>query len=378
MSRTSPLLPALTAALLLPLLATACSLSPSGAPSPTATSVPATPTEAPSPSPTPTTGPTPTPVDVFSIVIAPPSEPNAAAPLDIPTYDGSGQPVHPKVLYFADGWNGHRYWMSYEPYPGNDSRLENPSIVVSDDGIAWYEPEGIVNPVSGLPPTFNNGAHYSDGQLLMRGDVMELWFRDNYGQDPAREADIDGARIDRIVSTDGIHWTKPEVMLPADGIKVILSPVVLFENDEYVLWYVNFDNTLYRRTSKDGTTWTKEQATDLKVTGYRLWHQDIIHTSLGYEIVFDARAWDGTSNNLSHQELFYAMSPDGIHFTKGVKIITYKDSVSGLDNESIYRSSLVVTPDGYRLYYSARSLEKQWHVFLSQGPTISTLKGLGR
>ena len=30
----------------------------------------------------------------------------------IPTYDGSYQLTHPKVLYFPQGWNGYQYWMS--------------------------------------------------------------------------------------------------------------------------------------------------------------------------------------------------------------------------------------------------------------------------
>lgn len=41
---------------------------------------------------------------------------NAKRHLDIPTYEGSGQMTHPKVLYMPDygkeytnGWNGYKY-----------------------------------------------------------------------------------------------------------------------------------------------------------------------------------------------------------------------------------------------------------------------------
>ncbi len=349
---------------------------PTATPRPTATPS-AAPTATPSPEPTasPTPTPVPTPVDVFSLRIEPPAAPNADVPLAIPSYDGSGQVTHPKVLYFPDGWNGYKYWMAYTPYPHNDDTLENPSIAASQDGVAWVVPAGVVNPVSGLPPTYANEAHYSDPHLLMDGDVMELWFRHNYTQDPALSADVDCPRILRITSTDGVHWTEPEVMLDRVGRNVRLSPVVLLDESGYTMWYTGFDNKLYRLTSPDGKTWSKEAGTDLKFAGYRLWHQDILRTDLGYEIVFCARAYDGTSLNLSHQELFYAMSPDGIHFTKPVRIMTYKNRSGFLDDESIYRSSLVKTPDGYLLYYSARNTEKAWHIFLSRGPTISTLKG---
>ena len=69
-------------------------------------------------------------------------------------------------------------------------------------------------------------SHYSDGHLLMQGDIMELWFRHNGGQDPARNADNNGARILRMVSADGIHWSEPKEMIPKQGRKPLISPDV--------------------------------------------------------------------------------------------------------------------------------------------------------
>src|SRR5574344_906898 len=71
--------------------------------------------------------------------------------ITIPTYDKSNETTHPKVLYFENGFNGYKYWMVSTPYPGNDAYLENPSIVVSNDGVNFIEPPGIKNPVSGYP-----------------------------------------------------------------------------------------------------------------------------------------------------------------------------------------------------------------------------------
>ena len=352
--------------------------SPTAVPSPTpAPSPTATPSPTPSPSPTLTPSPAPTPVDVFSLTILPPENPNAARPLEIPTYDGKGQTTHPKVLYFPEKWQGWRYWMVHTPYPGCHNKVENPSIVVSQDGIHWTEPEGLVNPVSGLPPTFQNSAHYSDGHLLLREDTLELWFRHNGGQDPQRNADNDGAEILRITSQDGIHWTEPEVMLAKNGRKPYLSPIVMWEEGGYTMWYSAHDGRLYRRTSSDGKDWGPEEAADLAYPGYKVWHQDMISTDLGYEIVFCAKTDDGLRDNLQHQELFYAMSEDGLHFTEPVKILSYRDRGDALDNNSIYRASLVSTQEGYRLYYSAMNDRRQWHIFLSQGPSIAELTGYG-
>ena len=66
--------------------------------------------------------------------------PNAARPLITPTYDGSGEAVHPDILFFPNGWRGWEYWLVITPYPGDDTSKENPSILVSHDGITWREP----------------------------------------------------------------------------------------------------------------------------------------------------------------------------------------------------------------------------------------------
>lgn len=96
------------------------------------------------------------------------------------------------------------------------------------------------------------------------------------------------------------------------------------------------------------------------------------------KIIFCAKKDDGLKDNLQHQELFYAMSEDGVHFTKPVKIISYNPNKSALDNNSIYRASLVKTTDGYLIYYGAMSNNKQWHIFLSRGRTIAELSGYGK
>src|ERR1700750_1662651 len=46
-----------------------------------------------------------------------------------PTYDGSGQAVHPDIVAFDAPWHGARYWMTMTPYPKSNQHLENPSIL---------------------------------------------------------------------------------------------------------------------------------------------------------------------------------------------------------------------------------------------------------
>ena len=51
---------------------------------------------------------------------------NAPAPLVTPTYDGSGQVVHPDVVHVPGGWNGYEYWMGMTPYPNGNNDLREP------------------------------------------------------------------------------------------------------------------------------------------------------------------------------------------------------------------------------------------------------------
>ena len=109
---------------------------------------------------------------------------NADEPLFIPTYvEESDETCHPDVLYFPEGWNGWRYWMSHTPYPNTDIAYENPSIVVSNDGINWFEPDGIINPVADVyQGTDMNNNYNSDSHLFMShyGNTMNLiWRRKN-------------------------------------------------------------------------------------------------------------------------------------------------------------------------------------------------------
>ena len=71
------------------------------------------------------------------------------ARLDVPTYDGSGQVVHPDVLLEPG-----RLVMAITPYPYSDGRFENPSLVVSADGMA-FQAFG-TNPIVPPPPFDHN------------------------------------------------------------------------------------------------------------------------------------------------------------------------------------------------------------------------------
>lgn len=60
---------------------------------------------------------------------------NPTKNLNIETYDGGGEALHPKCLYFRENWEGFNFWMVLTPYKGMNEAIENPCIYTSDNGI---------------------------------------------------------------------------------------------------------------------------------------------------------------------------------------------------------------------------------------------------
>lgn len=144
----------------------------------------------------------------------------------IPTYDGSGQNVHPSVMDAAahgmTNWRGYRYWMGMTPYPLGQAGYENPSVVASHDGYTWVVPSGLTNPLEYGPSATN---YNSDTELLYdpAGDrLVLLW----------RRVDV-AARAERIRgawSADGVTWNAAGEILAVVGADTkaasLLSPAI--------------------------------------------------------------------------------------------------------------------------------------------------------
>ena len=230
----------------------------------------------------------------------------------IPTYDGSYQLTHPKILYFKNGWNGYKYWMSMTPYPHEADIYENPSIVVSNDGSTWIVPKGLKNPVSGLPNDVKTGGHYSDSHIVMHGSTMELWYRYNPSLVNKQKKRLPNNTINiyyRKTSKDGIHWSQPQKLLKSkDG---HLSLCINYEGGLYKTWYTSYKGILYYAQSRDAIKWSAPVRCLVPLPkGLKPYHQDIIKNGPKYYLLQTAeRASDYTF------QLFLLTSNDGIHFT---------------------------------------------------------------
>jgi hypothetical protein len=250
----------------------------------------------------------------------PPSAHTDPSILVVPTYDGSGQSVHPDLVEFPRGWNGARYWMAMTPYPNDSVKLENPSVLVSDDGYSLAVPPGVVNP---LVAPFGGKADYnSDPDLLYdasRGELV-LSYRVVKG----------GKNIIRIItSTNGRSWSEPRDAFsePSHG-AVSQSFVAAARSVQPMAWYVDagtkgcgapITRVMMRRATSVGNSlsfasWSEPIATDMAQPGYNIWHLKVryVPAKREYWALYAAYPTDG--RGCGGDDLFLAHSTNGVHW----------------------------------------------------------------
>ena len=141
--------------------------------------------------------------------------------------------VHdPSVLF--DGFE-YKMW-----YTGSDGSHRRIGYATSQDGIVWIKYAG--NPVLDL----GSSGSWDDSlilgpSVLFNGDQYELWYEGDDGSN---------RRIGYATSPDGIIWTKyhgnPVLGLGPSGTWDDTrgsGPSVLFDGDQYQLWYGGFDGS---------------------------------------------------------------------------------------------------------------------------------------
>lgn len=160
---------------------------------------------------------------------------NAIEPLNIPTYvKGDNSVVHPSVLYFKNKWNGYKYWMAMTPYTNTNNEYENPSIVVSNDGIEWIEPEGISNPIVQKPQEGFN----SDVNIFMDKNEEKMFCM-------WREVTANNRLIIKS-SINGVDWKDEKVIIDCTK-NDNASPCIIYEDGKYLLFSVDLSK---ERTDK--------------------------------------------------------------------------------------------------------------------------------
>ena len=288
---------------------------------------------------------------------------NAPTYLEVPTYDGSGQAVHPDVAFFPDGWRGYPYWMVMTPYPYDTGERENPSILVSGDGLSWAPPPGVENPLVPPPPCDHN----SDPDIVYNPDTDRLYLY--YTE--ARRSSSCGAgenenHVKLITSGDGVQWTAPQTVMSfdLDSSPFYVSPSVAYRDGVFHLWLASSENSFVHATSTDGVNWSPPEA--LSMTPMP-WHVDVayVEPEAEYWMLFVDSPDSGAN-------LRFARSEDGLNWSVCEAPVLRPGP--GWDNERVYRATFLYGGEGLlRVWYSARSQAAEWHI----GYTEGTYPGLG-
>ena len=265
---------------------------------------------------------------------------NSPLPLDIPTYEGSGQMTHPDILFFSSPWKGFRYWMVGTPYPDENSSYENPSILVSKDAVNWTVPEGLSNPL--VKPDIPN-SYLSDPDIIYhRSFGIRVYYR---------MVDEDYNRILFIESKNGKEWTQPSEIITLPNHQII-SPAVTLSKSKYVMYSVklldNYMGTVVeRRISKDGKSWSSPETVTVNNLNEEIWHLDAQYVSSRREFWLVLLTYPSSS-------LYVATGRDGLKFRAfSVPLLAKSENPNAWDSYSLYRSTFRVTNTGnFFLWYA--------------------------
>lgn len=277
---------------------------------------------------------------------------------------GEDQITHPKVISFKKKWNGYKYWMAYTPYPYAEQAHENPHVMVSNDLVTWYTKKYFKNPLDSVDEKTALKIYNSDTHLLYNPDTdrIECYWR--YVDDIKGEV-----IIYKRTTRDGIKWTEKEEFLKAKRKQTdYLSPVVMYENKKYLVWYVDRDKTVkYIEYDKNEKKWTTPRLIDIKYDSPLLsWHLDVIKTKKGFEAIL--AAFDSWQNR-GKMKLYYTNSEDNINWTKAEEILSSKDG-------GMYRSSILNLNDTYYVFYSEITKDNKRGVGMVYGTSIRNLNGI--
>lgn len=270
--------------------------------------------------------------------------------LTIPTYESSGQATHPAVLRVEGGWRGWRYWMAMTPLPDNDETFEDPSVLVSQDGVTWQLPPGGPDPVILASAT-------SDPELVYWDNRLYLFWRTS-GPGP-------GDAIHVTSTSDGVTWSGDTTILTGANTELLSPAVVRHPDGTWRLWAVNMTaspNTLRMWTATDPLgTWTGPTAcTATDPEGRDLWHCDVNWDGTAYRMLLTTC---GSGNSGDFSRLLLGSSTNATTWSFSGAVLTPPGG-SEFDSYSTgYHASGFLEQDRWRVWYGGQQVvTAEWHI----------------
>lgn len=272
----------------------------------------------------------------------------------MPTYEGSGETVHPDFAATPAWWpKSAAGYLAITPYPNGDATKENPSVF---EGAMnrWDVPRGAPNPVR-----FPGTGYFSDPDALFNADTREMWLY-------VRQ--VSGANTIRLLrSADGTTWSEPVTVAEGPEHTIVSPTIVRRSRDQWLMWSVNSGaagcsartTRVELRQSTDGFEWSPPRAVEVPspAAGLTPWHIDVqwIDERQEFWAVFNAK----DPFNCGTTAIYIATSADGISWTTQPRPILVAGEVGELA-DIVYRTtfSFDAATDIVTLWYSGAARRK--------------------
>lgn len=281
---------------------------------------------------------------------------NALSALTVPSVDGTGENVEPCVLYLPDGITDQhgatwRYLMVKAGYHNTDSSLENPDLVVSNDGQTWAHIAGCPSPLV-AKPSYGNNFDQSitvgpDGTLYVLYMDTDTTTTDKTYYITCSPTTTGGTTYDFSV------WSSPVTLLTNSsiGTEREQAPVAQWDGTQWHVWTVQLvpanpsgiihytGASIAAALAGTGVACT---INNQPATPTVLWEHNIIRIG---------EIWVGviTAKTGVNSVLYFMTSPDGATWTMGTKPLLQPMALGQgalWDRGTIYRSTVVLLDTG--------------------------------
>ncbi len=266
--------------------------------------------------------------------------------LDLPTYEGSRQVVHPDYARVPADVFPSEHHLAITPYPFGDASRENPSHFVGGRpdlfGLELGAPSPVMRPTSG---------HLSDPDLLYVPETRELWL---YSRQVTSENIILLTR-----TADGLRWTPPVEVVRAPNHQIVSQTVVRRAAGDWWMYAVNAGEKgcsapsadLEVRRSMDGVHWSAPEPTPLGGPNRYPWHVEVqwLPSRNEFWALYNVKG----NGDCATPALFLATSPDGYRWTVLEQPVLARGKIPVLA-DIVYRSSFQYEPekDAVTFWYS--------------------------
>ncbi len=250
---------------------------------------------------------------------------------------------------------GTSYYMYYSEYSlGISIRL-----ATSSDAKNWTRQGVVVAP--GLAGSSDaSGVTYED--VLLLGSTFQMWYSGlgssgNYA-------------IHHASSSNGKNWTPDGVVISASSEGVsgsVYAPSVLWDGGQFRMWFTHYDGVhtwIRYATSGDGLSWMSRGvvlspvADGIDNGGPRM--PDVLRVGTEFLMWYTCV---GTSTG----QICQARSTDGANYTREGVVLGPDPSLPGENRGLALPEALPLSPNSYRIFYSAAGTTGQIYSALSVG-----------